>query len=86
MEFHQGMDEEMTAYGSGLKGRQGQMVQWESATGHLTRRTEQMRLSIDRADLHSQICLHGGFRPPQCLLEGQHSKATAIQEVLQLHG
>ena len=36
-------------YESGLKGGQGQVtLQWGSATGHLTRKTEQMRPSIDR--------------------------------------
>ena len=43
------MRSRLRAYGSGLKGGQGQVtLQWGSATGHLTRKTERMRPSIDR--------------------------------------
>ena len=43
------MRSRLRAYGSGLKAGQGQAtLQLESATGHSTRKTEQMRPSIGR--------------------------------------
>lgn len=46
LEFCLGMDEELTksVCGSGLQ----VTLWWESATGHLTRKTRQMKPSIDR--------------------------------------
>jgi len=40
---------QLRAYGSGFKAGQGQvMLQWGSATGHPTRKTEEMRPSVGR--------------------------------------
>ena len=48
------------AYGSGLKARQGLVaLQWGSATGHMTRKTEWMSPSVGRA-----LVLMGDFNHP----------------------
>lgn len=64
----------MGAYESGLEGEQGTGgIMWESATDHLTRKIEWMRLSIDRSSLTLAICgPHGELQPPNYLLEIKH--------------
>lgn len=60
------MDEELRAYGSGLKGGQGlRTLQWGSATSCPTRKTDQMRPSIDRQEQpHIHRLLMGDFNHP----------------------
>lgn len=83
------MDEMLTeGLRARINGRQGQVtLKWGTAAGHPTRKNKWMRTSADRQEQPHLPKPWSSWGTPPALLEGQHSRAPALQGVLEcVHG